>query len=96
MKILWQKKFGKEDVSLVFLDERNYSVGKYVLTPTKQDDGTMKDVESLQGATYYNSIENAVRFIAKKTADSKCTDLHDWLRHFSGALTELKNVFEGN
>ena len=91
MKKLWQK----EDISLLIIDDRNYAVGKYVVTPTEQKDGTMKDVESVQGATYYSCLQDAVRFIAKKIADRKCKDLGDWLSNFELSLRELEKVFEG-
>ena len=99
MKVLW-KDIGEssddKDVYLVILDDRNYAVGQLVVTPTKQKDGTMKDVESVQGPSYFGCLGCAVRFIAKNRADHKCKDLRDWLTHFESTLNELEAVFLGN
>ena len=76
--------------SLGILDENNYVIFDH----TKPKRKVRKGIESVEYEySYYSQIAQAVKELARRTANEQAKDLRDWLKKFNATCEELTGLF---
>ncbi|MDK2857363.1 MAG: hypothetical protein PWQ89_482 [Verrucomicrobiota bacterium] len=78
--------------SIGILDDKNYVLFDH----TKPKRKTRKGVESVEYEfSYFSQIAQAVKELARRTANDTAADLRDWLKKFNATCEELTSLFSG-
>lgn len=76
--------------SIGILDTRNYVLFDH----TKPKKKTRKGVESVEyELSYFSQIAQAVKELARRTANDEAADLRDWLKKFTATVDDLTGLF---
>jgi hypothetical protein len=76
--------------SIGILDTRNY----VVFDSTKPKTKTRKGVETVEyDYAYFSRLDQAVKEVARLSANEQAEDLRDWLKKFNATCDELTGLF---